>query len=67
MTGVVGLPVMGPEAGTRLDRPGVPAGARRLLVDRGGATTARMAPLILSNQTRPAGIVRRGAFAFRVS
>jgi len=29
MTGVVGLPVMGPEAGTRLDRSGVPAGARR--------------------------------------
>jgi hypothetical protein len=35
MTGVAGLPVMGPEAGTRLDRPGVPAGARRLRVDRG--------------------------------
>ncbi len=28
MTGVAGLPGMGPEAITRLDRPGVPAGAR---------------------------------------
>jgi hypothetical protein len=35
MTGAVALPVMGREAGTRLDRLVVPAGARRLLLGLG--------------------------------
>ncbi len=74
MTGVAGLPAMGPEAGTRLDRPGVPGGARTVpagaRVDPAGLAGApedrRRRPVgtpdrSSSHQSRPADIVRLGA------
>ena len=76
MTGVAGLPVMGPEAGTRLDRPGVPVGARTVpagaRVDPAGPAVPAGAPedrrrpvgtpdRSSSHQSRPADIGRPGA------
>jgi hypothetical protein len=77
MTGVAGLPVMGPEAGTRLDRPGVPGGARTvpagarvdpvgLAAPAGAREDHRRRPVgtpdrSSSHQSRPADIGRLGA------
>jgi hypothetical protein len=77
MTGVAGLPVMGPEAGTRLDRPGVPGGARTvpagarvdpagLAAPAGAREDHRRRPVgtpdrSSSHQSRPTDIGRPGA------
>jgi hypothetical protein len=62
MTGVAGLPVMGPEAGTRLDRPGVPVGARTVpagaRVDPAGLVVPAGAP---EDRRRPVGTPDRSS------
>ena len=62
MTGVAGLKVMGPEAGTRLDRPGVPAGVRTIPAGvPGDRRRPDGTPDKSSHQPRSADIVRQGA------